>query len=200
MPYDVDEPYTHKIAGRSLFTVTPRFLEGLPEGKVAQVHHQEMTAIGDELVADYFHIFDSDAELASEVPQQRFLPYMKYILSSRLAPYALKAAVTHANIEHNRLVDAVRHDATTLLLRQLLGVFIDTYDPESDAYVNLFQPVGVSIKAAGTAREVEFSAAEVHHIFDRLKPAEPVLPLGGVLGYPRPKHILEKFRYPITGV
>ncbi len=199
VPYDVDEPYTHKIAGRSLFTVTPQFLEGLPKGKVGKFTTTEMTAIGDELVAEYFHIFDSDAELESEVPQHRFLPYMKYILSSRLAPFPLKAAVTHANIEHNRLVDTVRHESfRPYSFASFSGVFIDTFDPESDAYVNLFQPVGVSIKAAGTAREVEFSAAEVHHIFDRLKPAKPILPLSGVLGYPRPKHVLENFRYPIA--
>ena len=34
-------------------------------------------------------------------------------------------------------------------------------------------------------------------MFDKLKPAEPKLGLGGVLGYPRPQHVLEGFSYPI---
>ncbi len=200
VPYDVNKPFTHKIAGRSLFHVSPRFLERLPEGSAGRFTSSEKTPIGDELVAEYFHIYDSKADLVDGSPVHRFLPYMKYILSSKVAPYPLKAAVTHSNIEHNRLVDCVRAErCRPAAFASFSGVFIDLYDPQVGAYVNLFQPIGVAIKAAGKAREVEFTSAEVHQIFDRLEPAEPLLPLGGVLGYPRPDHVLENFKYPTVG-
>jgi hypothetical protein len=195
--YDVDKPHTHKVAGRTLFRVAPEFLGSLPEQKAASFMSPEMTPIGNELVADYFHIFDSDAELEDSVPTQRFLPYMKFILSSKLAPYPLKAAVTHANIEHNRLVDSVRTErCRPYAFASFSGVFIDIFDEKIHAYVNLFQPIGVAIKAAGKAREVEFTSAELHEIFRELDTAEPVLPLGGVLGYPYPDHVLASFQYP----
>jgi hypothetical protein len=197
IPYEVDKPYTHKIAGRTLFKVAPPFLDSLSEAKTAMFRSAEMGPIGDELVADCFHIFDSDAELVDGVPSHRFLPYMKFILSSKLAPYPLKAAVTHANIEHNRLVDAVRTErCRPYAFACFTGVFIDIYDDKIDSYVNLFQPIGVAIKAAGRAREVEFTAGEIRQVFKDLKPAEPVLPLKGVLGYPYPAHVLESFTYP----
>ncbi|MFH1808621.1 MAG: hypothetical protein ABIJ09_07745, partial [Pseudomonadota bacterium] len=199
VPYDVNKPFTHKIAGRSLFSASPRFLEALPEGKAGVFTSRDKTPIGGELTAEYFHIFDSRAELDGGVPTQRFLPYMKYILSSKLAPYPLKAAVTHANIEHNRLVDAVRAEGfRDDAFASFSGVFIDIYDPDVNAYVNLFQPVGVSIKAAGRTREVEFTSNEIHQIFDRLVPDKPVLDLAEVLGFARPVHVLERFRFPET--
>jgi hypothetical protein len=198
VPYDVNKPYTHKIAGRTLFKVAPRFLEALPEGKAEIFTSPDPTPIGEELIAAYFHIYDSEAVVINDMPTLRFLPYMRYILSSKLAPFPLKAAVTHSNIEHNRLVDAVRTErCRPYSFASFTGVFIDIYDKQIDAYVNLFQPIGVSIKPAGHSREVEFSSAEVHHMFDKLKPAEPKLGLGGVLGYPRPQHVLDSFNYPI---
>jgi hypothetical protein len=149
------------------------------------------------LTADTFHLFDAAAAEEGGVPTQRFLPYMKYVLSSRVAPYPLKAAVTHANIEHNRLTDAARAEwCRPYAFASFTGVFIDIFDPGCGAYVNLFQPIGISVKAPGHAREVEFSAAEVHERFDRLQPAAPALPLEGVLGYPRPAHVLEAFTFP----
>jgi hypothetical protein len=129
-------------------------------------------------------------------PTLRLLPYMKYILSSKLAPYPLKGAVTNTNIEYNNLTDAVRAEPFhSHAFASFTGVFIDMYDADLGNYVNLFQPIGISIKPAGRSRGVEIAAAEVHHIFDRLEPAEPILPLEGVLGYADAQHVLEKFTF-----
>lgn len=196
VPYDVSKPHTHKLAGRTLFYVAPDFLDGLAEEKRAQFSSPEWTPIGRELVAELFNIYDDAAELVQGVPSQRLLPYIKYILSSKVAPYPLKAAVTNANIEHNTLVDSIRAEALrSCSFASFSGVFIDLYDHALGAYVNLFQPVGAAIKPAGRTREIELAPAELHEIFAALAPVEPVLPLRGVLGYERPAHLLERFTY-----
>jgi hypothetical protein len=196
VPYDVDKPYTHKLAGRSFFYAHPDFLAALPPETAAQFRTRERVPIGQELTADTFSIFDTAAELVDGSPTLRLLPYMKYVLSSKLAPYPLKAAVTNTNIEYSKLTDSVRAEQfRPHAFASFTGVFIDMYDAELSSYVNLFQPIGISIKPAGRSREVEIPPAEVHHIFDRLEPADPVLPLEGVLGYAHPRHVLEKFTF-----
>jgi hypothetical protein len=196
VPYDVRKAFTHKLAGRSLFYVHPAFLEALPAEARARFQTCERVPIGQELTAETFSIFDSRAELCDGVPTQRLLPYVKYILASKLAPYPLKAAVTNSNIEYNTLTDAVRaEELRPNAFASFTGVFIDLYDAELGAYVNLFQPIGISIKPSGRTREVEIPPAEIHEIFDRLEPAEPVLPLKGVLGYDRPGRVLESFTF-----
>lgn len=196
VPYDVNKPHTHKLAGRSLFHVHPEFMEAVPPEVAAGFRTQERLPIGQELTADFFSIFDSDAELRDGVPTERLLPYMKYILSSKLAPYPLKAAVTNTNIEYNNLTDSVRTEAfRPYAFASFTGVFIDMYDAELGSYVNLFQPIGISIKPSGCSREVEIPPAEVHQIFDRIEAADPVLPLEGVLGFERPERVLEKFTF-----
>jgi hypothetical protein len=196
VPYDVAKPHTHKLAGRSLLVVSEAFLSGLGPERLAAFKGREATSIGSELTADYFNIFDSRAELVSGVPVEGILPYVKYILSSRVAPFPLKAAVTSSNIEYNRLTDTVRTDAQSAsAFASFTGVFIDIFDEMSGAYVNLFQPIGIAIKVAGRRREIEISPAEVHAILDPLEPVAPVLPLAGVLGYPRPTHVLDAFTF-----
>jgi hypothetical protein len=195
--YDVNNPVTHKVAGRSLFYVSSDFLGGIdPRPPEQSFMSPEPQPIDNELTAEYFSIYDSEATLAGGVPVKGFLPYVKYILSSKLAPYPLKAAVTNSNIEHNRLTDSVRSEEyRAASFASFTGVFIDIYDEQVGTYVNLYQPVGLSIKPAGKTREVEISAAEVHHIFDKLEPAEPKLPLKGVLGYERADHVLDNYTY-----
>lgn len=196
VPYNVSKPHTHKLAGRTLFFVAPDFLDTLTEAQRAHFASPEWTPIGDELVAEYFNIYDANAEVVQGVPTQRLLPYVKYILSSKVAPYPLKAAVTNANIEHNSLVDAIRADEHRgCSFASFSGVFLDIYDAELGAYVNLFQPVGAAIKPAGRTREYEIAPAELHHLFARLAPVDPLLPLKGVLGYERPAYLLERFTY-----
>ena len=194
VPYAVDRAWTHKMAGRTLFHVSPQFLDGIPTATRERFCSPEWTPIGDELGPDYFGIFDAEAVLVQGVPSQRLLPYIKYILSSKVAPYPLKAAVTHANIEHNSLVDSIRSEELRgCAFASFSGVFIDLYDAELGAYVNLFQPVGAALKPAGRTREVEIGPAELHEILRDVTPAEPVLPLRGVLGYERPGHVLDQF-------
>lgn len=196
VPYDVAKPYTHKVAGRSLLYVRPEFLEALPAEVEKEFRTNPRVSLDNGLGPDYFAIFDADAEIHAGVPTQRILPYLKYILSSRLAPFALKAAVTNSNLEYNKLTDCVRaEEFRPYSFASFTGVFIDIYDEEIGAYVNLFQPIGISIKPAGRAREFEISPAEIHHLFDRLEPAESVLPLEGVLGYKRPARLLDKFTF-----
>ncbi len=196
VPYDVEKAYTHKLAGRSLFHVNQRWLAGLAPEVARAFGTPDRTPIGAELSADLFTIFDSQAEVVGGMARQRLLPYMKHILSSRIAPYPLKAAVTSANIEHNKLVDAVRAEQfRPYSFASFTGVFIDVYDPAVDNYVNLFQPVGIAIKPAGRTREVELEPEEIHHIFDRLEPAPAVHSLRHVLGYERPRHLLDQFTF-----
>ncbi len=197
VPYSVGNPYTHKVAGRSLFYVSPEFLGGIdPRPPEQSFMTTEPQPIGNQLIADYFSIYDSEAQLVSGVPIKRFLPYAKYILSSKVAPYALKAAVTNSNIEHNRLTDSVRaEEFCSASFASFTGVFIDVYDEQVGCYVNLFQPIGLSIKPAGKTREIEISAAEIHEIFDELEPVQPQMSLQGVLGYERADHVLESFTY-----
>lgn len=195
--YDENLPHTRKVAGRSLFRVHPKFVEGLSDEARAQILTPNPTPIGSSLTSDFFHVFDSQAAIGPDgVPLQRLLPYIKYILASPDAPYPLKAAVINTNIEYNRLSDCVRcADYRKYAFACFTGVFIDLFDEQVNAYVNLFQPIGVSIKPAGRVREFELAPDEVHDIFDRLEPAEPVLALKGVLGYERPDHVLDNFKF-----
>ncbi|MBN2317427.1 MAG: hypothetical protein JXR49_00025 [Acidobacteria bacterium] len=195
--YDINKPYTHKVAGRTLFKVSEDFLAQVPPETAATFRTTEQTPIGIELTAGYFNIYDSQAELGSDgAPVNRLLPYMKIILSSKLAPYQLKGAVTNTNIEYNKLTDSVRSEAFRQYgFASFTGIFIDIFDEDIGNYINLFQPIGISIKPQGRVREIEISSAEVRHIFDRLEPARPVLPLEEVLAYSNSEKTLEKFTY-----
>jgi hypothetical protein len=195
--YDLRKPYTHKVAGRTLFGLNEEFLARVPSEAAAVFRTRDQTPIGIELTADYFNIFDSQADLGGDgAPLNRLLPYMKFILSSKLAPYQLKCAVTNTNIEYNKLTDSVRSEAFRPYgFASFTGIFIDIYDEEVGNYINLFQPTGISIKPQGRIRELEIPAAEVRHIFNGLEPAKPVLPLENVLNYSRPEKTLEKFTF-----
>ena len=195
--YDIQKPYTHKVAGRTLFILRDEFISQVPPGKAARFRTTEQTPIGTELTAEYFDVFDSQVELGGDgAPLNRLFPYMKWILSSRLAPYQLKCAVTNTNIEYNKLTDSVRSEVFRPYgFASFTGIFIDIYDEEAGNYINLFQPTGVSIKPQGKAREIEIPPAEVRHIFKNLEPAKPVLPIKNVLSYSHPEKTLEKFTF-----
>jgi len=195
--YDINKPYTHKVAGRTLFRVNEEFLAQVPVEVVEKFHSREQTPIGIELTADYFNIFDSQAELGSDgAPLNRLLLYMKYILSSKIAPYQLKCAVTNTNIEYNKLTDTVRSEAFRPYgFASFTGIFIDMYDEDLGNYINFFQSTGISIKPQGRIREIEIPPDEVRHIFDSLEPAEPAIPLQNILPYSSPEKALEKFTY-----
>ena len=75
------------------------------------------------------------------------------------------------------------------------GIFIDQYSKESKAYVNLFQPMGMTIKPRGRTREREFSPDQIHDIFARQPLATPRMPIEGIFGYPHPDHVLEGFTF-----
>jgi hypothetical protein len=195
--YDIHKSYTHKVAGRTLFKLNEEFLSKVSPAKAARFRAKEQTPIGTELTAEYFNIFDSRAELGGDdAPLNRLLPYMKFILSSKLAPYQLKCAVTNTNIEYNKLTDSVRSEVFRPYgFASFTGIFIDIYDEDVGNYVNLFQPTGISIKPQGRIREVEISPAEVRHIFKDLEPAKPVHPLENVLNYSSPEKTLDKFTF-----
>lgn len=195
--YDINKPYTHKVAGRTLFRLNEEFLSKVSPETAASFRTTEETPIGVELTADYFNIFDSQAELAGDgAPVDRLLPYLKWILSSKLAPYQLKIAVTNTNIEYNKLTDSVRSEAFMPYgFASFTGTFIDIFDEELGYYINLFQPTGISIKPQGKIREIEIPPAEVREIFQKLEPAEPVIPCENVLNYTNAEKTLEKFTY-----
>ncbi len=197
--YDSSREYTRMLAGRSLFKVQPGFLEAMKPNELELARTATPTPVGPSLRAQYYNIFDAEAEIASDgVPVRRILPYMKYILSAPTAPMALKAAVTNTNIEYNQLIDRVRAaDCKPYTFASFTGVFIDLFDELTGKYVNLFQPLGTSIKPAGTTKDIEIGCAELHEAFEKLEPVDPVLPLEGVLGSKRPGHLLDQFNFSI---
>lgn len=196
VPYDDDVPYTHKLAGRSLFYVSEEFMGSLTQQMRDHFSTPRRRRIGEELTAPFFHIYDSNPKMKDGTITNRFIAYMKYILSSRRVPYAIKAAVTRANIEHNNITDCIRAEAyRSYTFACFSGVFIDMFDAKLGCYVNLFQPVGCSLKVAGRTREYEFGAAEMHDKLNAVTPAEPVLPLAEVLGYDNADHVIEQFTF-----
>lgn len=196
VPFDPARRYTHKLAGRSLLRVHRRVLDALPQHERARLLTPSPQPIGTNLLAEYFNIYDSAAELSADgAPVNWMLPYMKTILASPNAPYELKTAIINTNLEYNRLTDAIRSSALIpYSFASFTGVFIDMFDPEVHSYVNLFAPVGLTIKPAGRSREFEIPPEEIHEIFDKLRPAAPVLPLEGVLGY-RTSRAAERFAF-----
>ncbi len=196
VPYDGNKPHTDMVAGRSVFNVSDEFLSGLDPETIERFSSPRRRSIGADLTDGFFHIFDSRAEMVDGVLKNRFLPYMKHILASRYAPYPLKAAVTSTNIEHNKLTDCVRTEQfRRCSFASFSGVFVDMFDPESGNYVNLFQPIGISIKAPGHMREYEISSAEVHEQFALVKPVKPKLPLEQLMGAQNPDRLLEQFTF-----
>ncbi len=195
--YDISKPYTHKVAGRTLFRLSEEFLSYIHPEKADRFRSPDMTPIGTELTAEYFDIFDSQAELGGDgSPVDRLLPYMKWILASKLAPYQLKCAVTNTNIEYNKLTDSVRSEAFMPYgFASFTGIFIDIYDEDLGSYINLFQPTGISIKPQGKIREIEIPPAEVREMFQKLEPAKPVIPCENVLNYKNAEKTLEKFTF-----
>jgi hypothetical protein len=182
--YDPAQPHTHKVAGRSLFRLHPKFTYALAPEVKATLLRPTPTPIGRELTAELFSIFDTAAEIDRDgMPRERLLPYMARILTSREVPYPLHAAVVNTNIEYNRLTDCLRQESfLPHSFASFTGIFLDLYDP-AVGYLNLFQPIGLTIKPAGRTREVEIPSAGIHEIFSRLEPVAPALPLRGVLGH-----------------
>ena len=75
------------------------------------------------------------------------------------------------------------------------GIFIDMFNEKVSNYLNLYQPLGVSIKPAGSTRLVELLTEEIHDIFDKIPPAESVMPLGNVMGFEPPSDAVESFTF-----
>jgi hypothetical protein len=194
--YDPHQPHTATMVGRSLFYLHPRFLEELDTQSARALCEPWPQPIGRLLRHRYFNIWDSEAELENGLPQNRLLLYMKFILSARHSPAPLKAAVVNTALQHNRLTDTVRRGIyRDYDFVSVSGVFIDQYDKQSRAYVNLFQPMGMTIKPRGEGREREFTPEQIHEIFARLPLAKPAMPLEQVFGYERPEHVLESFTF-----
>jgi hypothetical protein len=194
--YEQDLAYTHTQIGRSLFFVHQRFLDDLgPEGG-RELCTPRPKRIDRHLTHPFFNIWDSETELQDGRPTQRLLPYMKRILAARNSPVGLKVAVVNTALEHNRLTDAVRvNQYREYDFVSFSGVFIDQYSEEHHSYVNLFLPMGMSIKPRGRTREREFSPDQIHEILQRMPLAKPRMPLKEVFGYERPESVLESFTF-----
>ncbi len=194
--YEHERQHTHTLIGRSLFYAHEDFLAGLPAGELQRFSGPHPEPIGHNLEHNYFNIFDSQAELHEGLPREKLLLYVKFILSARHSPRGLKAAIINTVLEHNRLTDTVR--AARFCAYDFVswsGVFIDLYVEELSSYVNLFQPLGLTVKPRGQNRAYEFTPEEIHAQFSRLDPAAPRLPLQGVLGYARPQGLIDTFTY-----
>jgi hypothetical protein len=195
--YQDDLPYTHTMVGRSLFYLHQGFIKCLSPEQFQAFNTPQPMPIERALTNPFFNIFDTKAALdEAGQPQQRLLPYMKHIVSAAHSPAGLKAAIINTSLNHNALTDAVR--AQSFLSYDFVsftGIFVDLYDDDLQSYVNLFQPLGLTIKPKGCQREVEMTTEEIHHVLGKLPPATPVLPLSDVLGYSEPEIPLEKFTY-----
>ncbi len=195
--YRDEVPHTHTMVGRSLFHVHPGFIQCLSPKQAHDFNSPRPTPIGRALTHQFFNIFDTKALLdEAGQPRQKLLPYMKHIVSASHSPEGLKAAIINTSLNHNALTDAVRAQAfLSYDFVSFTGVFIDLYDEDLQSYVNLFQPLGLTIKPQGCQREVEMTTEEIHHLLQEQTPATPVLPLADVLGFSEPEIPLEKFTY-----
>jgi len=194
--YRQSRKHTHTMIDRSLFYLHPQFLLGLDDAEARELCTPEPTRIGRHLSHHYFNIWDSDAELIDGLPRNRLLMYMKFILAARHSPSSLKAAIVNTALSHNKLTDAVRAgEYRDYDFVSFSGIFIDQYSPEVRAYVNLFQPLGMTIKPRGRTREHEFSPDEIHEIFGKLPLADPAMPLEGIFGHERPQSVLDGFTF-----
>lgn len=188
--------HTHTQLGRSLFYLNREFLDRLDEKTASACCSPTPSKIGPLLSHRFFNIWDAEAELINGLPQQRLLPYIKFILAAKHSPATLKAAVVNTAIEHNRLTDAVRSgEYRNYDFVSFSGIFIDHFSEEAHSYVNLFMPIGMTVKPRGRTREVEFSPEEIHEIFERLPAAAPRLPLPNVFDYERPQSVLDAFTF-----
>ena len=194
--YRQARPHTHTMVDRSLFYLHPRFLDKLSTEDVVELCTPEPRRIGSYLIHRYFNIWDTEAELTAGLPTNRLLLYIKFILAARHSPEPLKAAVVNTALSHNKLSDAVRAGAyRDYGFVSFSGIFIDTYSRQSRSYVNLFQPMGMTIKPKGRTRQREFSPEEIHEVFGRMPLAEPAMPLEGVFGYEQSTHVLDSFTF-----
>ncbi len=195
--YDAEKPHTHTPIGRTLFYLNPLFMELLEYEDAKSIVGKLITPIGRRLRHQYFNIFDTTAQLDSlGFPEQKLFLYMKYILSAQNSPSPLKAAVVNTNLEYNRLADTVRQAIfKPYSFASFTGIFIDLYDEKIGNYVNLFQPIGLSIKPGGTIQDIELRPEQIHEVFERLKPVEPIHSLKQVMGYDSPEGLVEQFTY-----
>lgn len=195
--FDAKEEFTHAIPGRSLFYAHPEFLKGLPAKEQRRLSAKKPAPIGKNLTPALFEILDENAAVDRwGLPVERLHLYMKFIVADTLAPPGLKAAIINTSIEHNRLTDTVRSPAfRPYSFACFNGVFIDLFDEKVNNYVNLFAPLGLTIKPAGQVREIEITHQELRRKIKRLKAPEPRIPLENVLGYKRPARVLNKFTY-----
>jgi len=194
--YEQEHPFTHTQLGRSLFHVHPEYLASLDPDVARSLCTPAQKPIGDNLTQAMFNIWDSEAELANGRPKLGILPYMKYILAARYAPAGLKAAIVNTALEHNQLTDAVRTEPYRPFdFVSFTGVFIDTFNEGAGNYVNLFQPMGLSVKPRGRTHEVSFSAAELHELLENTPLAEPHMALEGIFGHARPQSSLDDFTF-----
>lgn len=194
--YEPEQRHTATMMGRSLFYLRQQFLADLDPDTARDLCTPRRMPIGRHLRHRYFNIWDSQAELENGLPRDRLQLYMKFILSARHSPAPLKAAVVNAALQHNRLTDAVRMgNYRDYDFVSVSGVFIDQYDHQTRAYINLFQPMAMTIKPKGTARELEFTPEQIHDIFERMPLSKPAIPLAQIYGYERPDHVLESFTF-----
>jgi len=196
VPFVPDRPHTHTPIGRTLFHLRREFLDQIPKEDARRFFSGKPTPIGRNLTYHYFNIYDSQTQLDKHgLPELKIEPYMKYIVSAKNSPAPLKAAIVNANLEYNRLTDAVRDAAyRNYAFASFTGVFIDMFDEKLGNYVNLFQPLGVTIKPARALHVIEILPEEIADIFSRVKPASPARRLAHVMGA-ESSNIVERFTF-----
>ncbi len=195
--YDSTKKHTHTPIGRTRFYLRNGLLETLPEEAARSFSTPKPTPIGHFLLHPFFNIFDDHAVLDEfGLPAQKLNLYMKYILSAQNSPFQLKAAIVNTNLQHNRLaVTYTSEEYRHFSFASFTGVFIDFFDHQLSKYVNLYQPIGLSIKPKGTNQITEFPPSEIDAIMSSTKPSKPKLNLTEVMGFLSPECVAEKFFY-----
>ena len=195
--YIKEKDFTHAPAARTLFYVSDEFIESLPTEELSRLSQSTPQPLGPNLKPGFFSIFDAEAELDAEgLPKNRLLLYMPNIVAASYSPPSLKAAIINTNLEHNRLSDAVRaEEFIPYSFASFTGVFIDLFDEQTNSYHNLFQPIGLTIKPAGTNRQFDLAPEEIYERIDQSPPALPRIPLGRGAGLGSAERLLKSFTF-----
>ena len=103
------------------------------------------------LKPEFFEIFDINAKLDEESNvQEGILAYMKYILSSSVLSYSVKAALINTGLEQALLRKTVSLEQYRYIsFASFAGLIIDVYDPTVKNFINLYMPLELSLKAKG---------------------------------------------------
>ncbi len=184
-------------AGRSTFLLPEGFASRLSRDRRGRLEMGDTVPMGRALRAQDFHLYDAGTVVDEQgLPRDRVLLYVKDILTATGTQYPLGAAVVSSCIEYNILTDSLRHESCRKYgAASFTGVFIDWYSEEAGNYVNLFVPIGFSVKRPGSCQILEFNPEEIRAMLHDCKPIQPLKDLNALLGYDPDRLEIPAFRF-----